>query len=400
MKKKTIKGKKTKSDGMPTGSQQMNNGLMDQFQIEKTEALENPEKKRKTQGKKKLVLKKSIRIALIITFCTVALLAIGFLLAKIFLPDYQLIDEVVAQAEGEARIEYEVHLTDNPIYKEKALDEDNYYLKPFTGYVDMNCTVDLKSDDPVQIETVNGVDVILISQLGSNDEAEVIWQKEYIYAKQETDYSDTGEISLARQVRLDFASFDALVTQLIDEYDLMTDYLIKVKFNVLATLIYDGVEKETPMDVELVIPFTDSIFTIDGETTNKQTILIEEKINEELGVDFNSLILGFVVLLTSLVILLLFVLKTTHSGNEDMFEIEISKIFKEYGDRLAGLSETLDYQASVMISINKIQDMVKIADEIGQTVFYYQVEEENERKIEFYVFDEGRIYYMVMFGQL
>ena len=57
-------------------------------------------------------------------------------------------------------------------------------------------------------------------------------------------------------------------------------------------------------------------------------------------------------------------------------------------------------QSSVMISIDKIEDMVKIADEIGQTVFYYKVDDEAERKIEFYVFDEGRIYYMVLFGSL
>ncbi len=67
---------------------------------------------------------------------------------------------------------------------------------------------------------------------------------------------------------------------------------------------------------------------------------------------------------------------------------------------MAGLNEALFYQSSVMISIDKIEDMVKIADEIGQTVFYYKVDDEAERKIEFYVFDEGRIYYMVLFGSL
>ena len=53
-----------------------------------------------------------------------------------------------------------------------------------------------------------------------------------------------------------------------------------------------------------------------------------------------------------------------------------------------------------IFSIDKIEDMVKIADEIGQTVFYYKADDEAERKIEFYVFDEGRIYYMVLFGSL
>ena len=99
-------------------------------------------------------------------------------------------------------------------------------------------------------------------------------------------------------------------------------------------------------------------------------------------------------------IILIIRFKTKALAKEDAYSQKVANIFKEYGNRLAGLTEALFYQSSVMISIDKIEDMVKIADEIGQTVFYYQADDEAERKIEFYVFDEGRIYYMVLFGSL
>ena len=44
--------------------------------------------------------------------------------------------------------------------------------------------------------------------------------------------------------------------------------------------------------------------------------------------------------------------------------------------------------------------MVKIADEVGRPVFYYKVNTQMERKIEFYVFDNSRTYYMVIFGEI
>jgi hypothetical protein len=60
----------------------------------------------------------------------------------------------------------------------------------------------------------------------------------------------------------------------------------------------------------------------------------------------------------------------------------------------------LSYQISESITISSIEDMVKIADEIGQPIFYYKVDNATERKIEFFVFDNMRTYYMVIFGDV
>ena len=55
---------------------------------------------------------------------------------------------------------------------------------------------------------------------------------------------------------------------------------------------------------------------------------------------------------------------------------------------------------SETINVNSFEDMVKIADEVGQPVFYYKVDDGIERRIEFFVFDNTRIYYLVIFGDI
>ena len=157
---------------------------------------------------------------------------------------------------------------------------------------------------------------------------------------------------------------------------------------------------EKPLVSELIIPFNNQIFSIDGDRSKETTLVIEQETERKLGFDLNQTILYAAVFAACGIIVLLLILKTKSLPKQDTYTIEVAQIFKKYGNRLAGLSEALAYQSSIMISIDKIEDMVKIADEVGQTIFYFQVEDDTERKIEFYVFDESRIFYLAMFGEL
>jgi hypothetical protein len=324
----------------------------------------------------------------------------GLIVAEFVIPKYELVKTNVLEAKGEARISYDVYLKDNPIFDESKLAEGGYYLKPFTDYIDIKCYLSVSSDEPVEIHTVNSIDVMLVSQLGSADEVEVIWEKKEAYATPVVDQTGDGVIEVERRAKLYFDDYDSLVNELIDEYELLTDYYIKVQFNTTVTVTSGDEVKEELLNAELIIPFNDTIYSVGGDNQIGKEILIENEVNERQSANMNLVFLfaAIFVVLTGIVMLLLFKSKTL--VKEDAHSVKLSKIFKQYGNRLAGLSEALAYQSSVMISIDKMEDMIKIADEIGQTIFYYLVEDETERKVEFYIFDEGRIYYLVIYGEL
>lgn len=139
---------------------------------------------------------------------------------------------------------------------------------------------------------------------------------------------------------------------------------------------------------------------ITNSSPNSFRILFENEVMVKKAVNHNLILVFIMLFVASVVSLFIVLFRTKGVDMSDAFKNKKEKIFKEYGNRLAGLTDTLAYQSSVMISIDKIEDIIKIADEIGQTVFYYEVDEQDERKIEFYVFDEGRVYYLVIFGAL
>lgn len=347
-----------------------------------------------------LSLKKKVRDKLGIVFILLVIVMAVLVLIELLVPKYEMVKTNLFEADGEARISYDVNLLDNPIYDKQELPEGGYYLKPFTDYVDINCLLSVSSDVAADIVTENSVDVSLVSQLGSDDEPEVIWEKKETLAKPVVQQTSDGTINIERNVKLYFEEYDNLVNELIDEYDLFTDYYIKVMFNTTVKVTYGEEETEEMINAELIIPFYNSIYSFEGDNKVTKEILIEQQTSQKQAANINLVILYAAILLALIVMMLLFLFKTKPLASEDSHSIKLSKIFKQYGNRLAGLGEAMTYQSSVMIGIDKIEDMVKIADEIGQTIFYYKVEDEIERKIEFYIFDEGRIYYLVIFGEL
>ena len=345
-------------------------------------------------------LKKQTRTILFVIFSIMILILAGLIALEIFVPDTESVSAPLVKGTGDATMTYTVHLKENPVTDADEMEQGQYYLKPFIDYIDVNCDLALDLDQETNFVVLDQINVILVSQLGTDEEVKVIWEKAKAIAPPEENESTGKSVASNRHVRLRFESYDALVTSLIDEYELMTDYVIKVEYVGTVSFEHKGVTKEERFTSYIVIPFTNPIIEISGKQEDTREVSIDQEIEKNAAFDMSLIALFAAGILVCFGIILIIRFKTKALVREDAYSQKVADIFKEYGNRLAGLSETLFYQSSVMISIDKVEDMVKIADEIGQTVFYYQADDEAERKIEFYVFDEGRIYYLVLFGSL
>ncbi len=345
-------------------------------------------------------LKKQTRTILFIVFSIIIVALVGLGALELYMPEVELVKESLLNGTGSSTMSYTVHLKENPVTDEREMKQGQYYLKPFVDYLDISCDFVLNTDREANFVLNDKMDVVLVSQVGTDEETKIIWEKVNDGAPlQET--KNTGQvIESSRNIRLRFENYDALVNSLIEDYDLVTDYVIKVVYSGTAIIDYNGMEREEKFSSYITIPFTNPIIEVGGVSDNSRDISIDRDVQHSTAPDMSLLILYGAAILVCIGIIIIIRFKTKALTREDAYSQKVADIFKEYGNRLAGLSEALFYQSSVMISIDKIEDMIKIADEIGQTVFYYQADDEAERKIEYYVFDEGRIYYMVLFGSL
>ena len=176
-------------------------------------------------------MKRKLRIALIVSFAGLATFAAVFGMRDLIFPRFEKVTYKLLEVESEASISYFVHLNDNPVFDGAELPEGGYYIKPFIDYIDVVCNLSANAGQNAPLEAVTAVDVTLLSQLGNDEDAEVIWEKTKTYAAAETISSSEGELYADRSIKLDFAQYDTLISELIEQYDLVTDYYIKVHFS-------------------------------------------------------------------------------------------------------------------------------------------------------------------------
>jgi len=345
-------------------------------------------------------MKKQTRGILFFVFSIIIVALIGLIALELYLPNVELVKESLLNGTGSSTMSYTVHLKENPVTDKQEMEQGKYYLKPFVDYIDISCDFVLDADHEASFVLNDKIDVMLVSQVGTDEETKVIWEKVTSGAPLQESKNTGSSITSNRTIRLRFEGYDALVNTLIDEYDLVTDYVIKVVYDGTVLIDYNGNTQEEKFSSYITIPFTNPIIEVGGIPDGTRDVSINQDVQHSTAPDMSLLVLYGAGILVCIILILIIRFKTKALAREDAYSQKVADIFKEHGNRLAGLSEALFYQSSVMISIDKIEDMVKIADEIGQTVFYYQVDDEAERKIEFYVFDEGRIYYMVLFGSL
>lgn len=332
-----------------------------------------------------------------------SLVAIGMLGASILLflfPGYESSQVTSLTCNGESNIEYSVTMTENPVYEEEVISDEKYYLKPFTVNIHLECSLDVVTDAEADIDYSGKVYGMLISEITNDDTKDIVWEKHYNYVDIEKE-NDTGQSAkLNQQVTIDLEEYEAITDSLINDYYILTDYYLKIYYENEVT-VSKGDNTETEIVYTYIkIPFTDNVMEITNSSPESFSMSFENEVMVKKAINQNLILVFIMLFVASVVSLLIVLFRTKGIDMTDVFKNKKEKIFKEYGNRLAGLTDTLAYQSSVMISIDKIEDIIKIADEIGQTVFYYEVDEKDERKIEFYVFDEGRVYYLVIFGTL
>jgi hypothetical protein len=210
---------------------------------------------------------------------------------------------------------------------------------------------------------------------------------------------DNSVISVNFDKAVSLAEFDGIKEALYLDSEVNAPVTLNVVFKVHTSVSAQYGDLEDQMSPTLVIPIGSSVFKMEGQPEAIGENKIIENSSNRLPLSLPKLFLLFGFALISATITIITGLAKV-AEPPDEFEKTIARIFKEYSERLAGMEHTISYEFSDVINVKSIEDMVKIGDEVGQPIFYYKVDSSMERKIEFFVFDNNRIYYMVLFGEL
>ncbi len=296
-----------------------------------------------------------------------------------------------------AKIGYRVFLRPNIVYDENFIEEGKYYISKYIDHIEAVFRYEFTGSEEAELNVEYDATAYLQGLYG--DENGVLWSKPYELISTSSEKGQVSEKSIERKVNIPLDNYVALKESFYLDTRVNSPVVLNVVFNVKTVVnTPNGTLSET-LSPNLVIPIGETVFSMDGNPEAQGGKRLEETVKVRLPLNYQkiALLASFALLL---VVAFIVVCLAKEEKMPDAFQKEIRGIFKEYGDRLAGMEKPVPYHMLDIISVNSVEDIVKIADEIGQPVFYYMVDTRTERKIEFYVFDNTRTYYMVIFGEI
>ncbi|NLZ39498.1 MAG: DUF5305 domain-containing protein [Firmicutes bacterium] len=315
-------------------------------------------------------------------------------------PQYEEMEETLFSYQSKGSIDYKVFLRPNVVYEEPYLPKDRNYILKYIDYIEAKFVYEYKGSAAADLTTEYLVTAKLQGLHGKG--IEVLWSKEYVLIPPvvERERNAVKTLELAVPVKLD--DYLAEREKIFADSEVNSPVVLEVVFAVHTAASSTDGSLDDSIESYLVIPIGESVFKIESSPETVGEDAITKTVKFALAVNtaklsilfiFSALFFGFAIAVAVLV-------KTADPPDE--FAKTIAQIFKEHGERLAGMEHSLAYQASEfdIIDVNSIDDMVKIADELSQPILYYKVDTPLERKIEFYVFDGSRVYYMVIFGEI
>jgi hypothetical protein len=288
-----------------------------------------------------------------------------------------------------------VVLKANSIYPGNTLTQKDLIVNQLVSAIQSDLKLKITATPDAQIKgTVKKV-VTVKSLYG--EKAEVLWEKQVrnetssLTGVSELSYEATFQDDLSKSRNYLDSAF--LQTKLEPGSVTEIGYIYSGEVTKSGeTLPFEGSQK-------VIVPMTLDVYRMEIKTTGELSGALTKAAEVPVSKVSVTQVVGLMGMALSALALLGLLFLTKVAKQKTAYNKEIESIFKLHGERLARLEAALPNQHANVISVNEIGDLIKISDEIRQPVFFYQVDEEDEEKIEFYVFDENRIYYLVKFGE-
>ncbi len=337
----------------------------------------------------KIKINKNLKIALISVITTSIFLTIFLIYNIASNPGFEEQKNPVYIYTNKGSINYLVYLKPNNLYTGKFIDEGKLYITEFVDYLDTSLKYEFAGDRAADISGKYNVIAKVQGFIGEGDKLINIWEKDFYLIPYKSISSNDGIVSINEKIKLNLNDYNTFVQRIKEASKINCNTTLTLSMNVDLTGVTDKGPIEESISPNLVIPLDASMFEITGDGIVDKPGTIEETVQVQLSINKKQVIIyGIIlfILVTALIILIFF---TQLAPIKHPMEKMLKKIFKKHGDRLVALNTDMAIEDSIIVK--SIEDLVKIADEIGKPILYKY--NDNYKEInKFYVSNDDEIF--------
>lgn len=270
---------------------------------------------------------------------------------------------------SKGQVNYSVHLKSNRINEGKIQGENEVYIMEYVDYLDISFNYDFLGDEETaEISGDYTIAAIIEGYVGNDESRKIIWDKEFPLVGRKTFSSKDGQLNLKENIKLALQTYNDFGSEIAKETKIDSQNIMTVVMNINLKGSTAKGEIEEVIKPSLMFPINAAMFEISGNKEFENPGAIEETIMVKKPLDINKLIF-YSVILGILIIGLILLLKLTKGQSfTDPMEKQLRLIFRKYGDRMVALDSAII--ATKPRRVRSIDDLIRIADELGKPILY------------------------------
>jgi len=339
---------------------------------------------------KKLNLNKKVRISMLL-ICSICIITMAVLLYyECKVPHFQ--DEKIAlyKYNSKADINTRISFLPNNLYDPEAPVIHGVYLTNLVNRINTIFQYQFYGERAANINGVYKVTAEVEGYTGEKETYKTIWKKSFMLIPETSFEEYNDKLNIQEEISVNLADYKNFVNQIEEVSKVNCPVKLTVYMDVsLKAQTQHGIIEER-VNPSMVIPLNTGYFEITKNIPPEKQSAIEETRQVQLPVNKNLIIIYSGVLGIMLILLLCTVFLTVGT-EKDSFTKALNKIFKKHGSRLVALNSNIPGSLKDYNKVKSIDDLVRIADEIGKPIMYKYSAEPKEIT-HFYVWDENQLF--------
>ncbi len=341
---------------------------------------------------RKLPIRKNQKIVFLIV---AGLLIIGnsiVLYKSLNTPVYENAVESTNNFEYSAVIDYEVFLEPNILYNEESIQRDQLYITDFIDYINTTLKFNFIGEREAKISGNYDITAVIEGYEVREELERTIWKKEYVLKENKAFNVESDSFGVLEPITIDLNEYSENVDQIKEEVRINSLLKLTIFWNIDIDVENEYGKINKVLTPTMVIPLKETYFEITGDLAIEETGSIDKMTQVEVTYNKYLFILYYFIIIfsaSSIVVLYFF---TKEKPKLEDFDKKQKEIFRKHGNRLVALNNEVDKPSDGYGQVKSIDDLVRIADEIGQPIMYKYCED--RRKISsFFVMNENKIFF-------
>lgn len=289
---------------------------------------------------------------------------------------------------------YRVHLLPNELFAEEWLPEGKAYSEKLTDDIEIALKADLVGSKEVLIHGNYQIGAVIEGYQSGADARKTVYEKQFPLKEGTLPQTASHQASMAETVSLDLKEYRTYVDQAELALGGSTSREFTLRFE--GTFVVETGEKTEEKHFSYRMPVAlgmgNSFFSIDKPKAAVEEGKITEIVSVEIRPSAAKLFLAFGMMVTGIAVIVFAIAGTRLPEADEEWCMRMSGIIRKYGSRMVRLQTLPELKEKNQVSLESIESMILMAEEIRQPVFCSLDEKGLPKEGLFYVPDRERIY--------